>query len=682
MNLQIRLFRKPFTTVLWVTLVTAMTVLLCIGGALWFSSESVAGIIDDMHKTVAYRTDRATTRTETATGMSYTHEDKTLSQSSRKLLESLDCVKGIHTHTLTGGYSPSFKPLISTGAFHMVNESYDDVIVVVTVTDAVIEDDEYQETYDVSLLNLEMEDIVTNGFVRAQVHVDEFVIGSGELIGIGTPREQYDFEALFSFLNQADCSSIQVGQRYLIRVTFHTGIGLPPIDTPAHMWFVGNNLYGSNGILYATETDTSKLASGDYIPKIESFPDAQLCMAKLDGTVEEFLADPANAPWLDVFKTVEQAQHCVPILGTEALDTMHQFANSKGTIIEGRMFTQEEYDSGARVCILSNSLAAKSGIALGDTIPISQFWCADEFTRISDNYSTDQYSTDGKLNNPTVGHVGEDVEFITRDEEFTVVGIYRQSNEWGNGSYDVTPNTVYIPKKAQIPGGYGGFTRSEDVTYTNAQGKEVTTTRGVQGATWGVYMTVELKNGTVKEFKQAIAGTDLENQFIITDQGYGAILDSIRGIAESARQLLSLVAAGWALLLLLYILLYQGMQKRNLGIMRSLGATPKESGGYLWTSGMAVAVTGIALGTAISAGVMSFVQKMLFDAATYDIPLTKFSTGGEMSQTMLEEMLQRSQLSLPMLLLLAAAQIAIFAAVLWLHSHRLARKEPRILLTT
>ncbi len=688
MDLKIRLFRKPFTTVLWVTLVTAMTVLLCIGGALWYSSESVAGIIDDLHATVAYRTDRNRISERTEYGMSYRFENKSISDESRQLLEELDCVEAVCVNTLTGGYSPKFSPMLGNGCYENVDESYDDVLLVVTITHLSEPEPMRYSTYDLSPVNLG--GIETTHSIEVEVHIEQYYFANAGHIGTGTVLETDTATIYPSFLRKADIEFLQEGERYLIYGNFARPFG---INEPPQIQDTGGVMILDGGFLRGVaQLKPEEQYMGGYEPSEEpkrlvGFEYWDLFMAKLEGSVEDFLADPANEEWAAIARGCDIAQHSVPILGTDSLESMYIFSNNRSTLAEGRFFTPEEYESGAKVCLLSTSLAASSGISVGDTIPISQYWCVTDLANFLDNYSTDMTSLDGKLNNPTVGQADPETEFITRDEEFTVIGLYHQSNEWSNGSYDVTPNTVFIPKKAQIPGGFGGYFEPVSVTYENEAGDEVTVNHtitgdwGIEDPTWGVYFAVKVKNGMAEEFRKAIAGTDLENQFIITDQGYGGILGSIRGIAESARQLLSLIAAGWALLLLLYILLYQGMQKRNLGIMRSLGATPKESGGYLWTSGMAVAVTGIALGTAISAGVMSLVQKMLFDAATYDVPLTKFSTGGEMSQTMLEEMLQKSQLSLPMLLALAVAQITIFAAVLWLHAKWIAKKEPRILIT-
>lgn len=670
MNIKFRLLRKPFTTLLWGLLVTVMTVLLCVGGALWYSSESAAEIINGLHSTVAYRTDRAYQSTPTANGVSYSFENKTLSSDGRKLLENMDCVEAVYSHTLTGGYSPAFSALCGSG--YMMNESYDNIVVVATITKIEQPDETWAETLDLSRMDL---GIVTTCSVDVYLHVEEYYVANPDYIGIGTPRETWDLYMVANFLRQEDISYLQEGQRYLISGRYNDDFD-PMIDISYHLLPEGNSLRGHGTTHYAPVFSDEEQSD---IPVVESMDKEDLCMARLDETVKEFLEDPANEEWRQIVATSRMAQNCVPILGTDDLETMYLFTNSQASIQEGRFFTPEEYASGEKVCILSSNLAELSGIRVGDTIPISQFWCVDDSDSSMDNYSVDLSATDGKLNNPTVGHVGADTEFITRDEAFTVVGIYRQRSEWSQGSYDLTPNTIFIPKKAQIPGGFGGFSRVEDVTYLNAAGESISTTKYAQEAAWGVYLSVKLKNGMADDFREAIAGTALEGQFIITDQGYSAILDSIRSVSQSARSLFALVGAGWALLVLLYILLYQGSQRRNLGIMRSLGATPREARRYLWGSGMTVAALGVAVGTAVSAGVMGIVQQLLYDAATTTVKLSQYSAAGPTQQSF-RDLLAQSQLPVWVLLALGGAQLVFFAAAMYFQSRKLANQEPRKLL--
>ena len=85
------------------------------------------------------------------------------------------------------------------------------------------------------------------------------------------------------------------------------------------------------------------------------------------------------------------------VLGTECLDSMYQFNQKQARIVAGREFTDEEYESGSRVCVISEALAGNSGLSLGDTITMSQFGYDPFLSRYNYGMIT---SYQGKLINP------------------------------------------------------------------------------------------------------------------------------------------------------------------------------------------------------------------------------------------------------------------------------------------
>ena len=135
MDTKIRLTRKPFSTALWLALVTAMTVLLCVGAGLWYSSERTADAIDGLHYTVAYRTDIHFTVTERENGITKHFVPRNTSRTDQQFLAELDCVEAVYENTLTGGYSPRFTPLGAVLNREDNNQPYDKVVFIATVTD-------------------------------------------------------------------------------------------------------------------------------------------------------------------------------------------------------------------------------------------------------------------------------------------------------------------------------------------------------------------------------------------------------------------------------------------------------------------------------------------------------------------------------------------------------------------
>lgn len=671
MDTKIRLTRKPFSTALWLVLVTAMTVLLCVGAGLWYSSERTADAIDGLHYTAAYRTDIHFTVTERENGITKDFVHRNTSLTDQQFLAELDCVEAVYENTLTGGYSPGFTPLGAVLNRDHNNQPYDKVVFIATVTDIYTE--KYPNIrYDLSKVGLgETSEVYEQ---HCTVKIEEYLSANQDVCRIGTEWENDIGELYLTFLKEEDAGFMEVGGRYVI-VGRRYELSIGSLNPPRY--FTDDDSIVNGNHLRNVSVQFSDIDEKTNIWKVSTATVGVPHVTRIHGTAEEFLADPDNAEWVKLLGIQDMAQHSVPILGTDSLESMYIFANSRARITEGRSITQEEYDTGARVCVLSTALAEKSGICVGDIIPISQFWCVTGSE--TDNWSTSTTPQDGMLNNPTIGNVSTETKLMTRDEEFTVIGLYQLSNEWSESSYDVTPNTVFIPKAAQLPGGFGGFSHSDSVTWLDENGEEKTATQSSPDASWGVYHGVKLKNGTAEDFQKALVGTSLEGQYIVTDQGYGSILGSIRAVSESSRQLFALVCVGWLLLLCLYLMLYQGFQRRNLGIMRSLGASPRVAGRYLLGSGMAVAALGIGIGSLVSLGLLSKVQNLLYEAATYTVTLSSYSPSGPTERSF-RDLLAQSQLPPAAILLLAAAQLVLFALTMYIQARSLSRRTPGQLL--
>ena len=683
MDTKLRFTRKPMTTLLWGILAAAMSVFLCIGAALWFSTANLAAVLDEHHAAVAYRKDRGVQQNDDPSepGISYQLESRRLSEEQVAQLAAMDSVKGVHFHTLSGGYSPSFEPVLGvtrgkTNAFdwyHLSTESYREVMIVGTVERIHwMKEDGPQDMWPM------MEGEMEHAHAQYLVNVEQIVLAHDTYQIENDFADNHQFNVFVGYYGEEAKDYVQPGQRYVFYGDFDPdSMGFETWGSPSddQIYYRVKLKCGScflqDGILrtpdHSWNTEGEKMVQA---------------VAKLDGTLEDFLAKPENALWVRQMEDWNTRQHSVPVLGTPALDTFYLFMKHQAELVEGRMFTESEYDSGSRVCILSDSLAERSGLTVGDTIQLSQFSCIDE------NESTFVDDLDGKLNNPTVGSPIIMPEFVTADEEFTIVGLYHLLDEWKQESYSITPNTVFIPQKAQIADVFGGPDRIREITVATEQEQKgeiirdvVTRQELLENGSFGIYLSIELHNGKMEDFLLDISqDPELQGQFHTVDMGLEKAFQSIEAMDSAADKLLLTVAAGWLLLLAVYVVLYQGSQRRNLGIMRSLGATPRVARGYLFGSGLTLAAAGVAVGGGVSLAIFDVIQSKLAQSTLAQVDKSAFSAGIGLTEESLIEMVNMSQISPAMLLALCLAQLAVIGLVLWLHADRLSRRRPRNLL--
>lgn len=705
MDLKKRLFRRPVTTVIWLVVLSLMASMLGVGANLLYSSQMLHENLDSHHTTIGIPLSRAL---EKDWGLEYAYP--VLMPEQLEILESMDTVEMVDLRTLTGAYIPELTSQLGLAKWgtlhakdwdyvnHTTNESYNQVVLTGTIEESWVyyEPEEYINHYNLTAVGMGKDE--RTHYEVAVLNIEEIVVAHPDYDFYATEEfssycgKVYVEVALFEESGEA---YFQPGERYIVTGQYDPschGRGYETFQTPDGVFYPwvqiggGRYLESSPGLVEGdklnfyrnvkeiTEWDTRELT---YDVMEDPVPVAQ----RLTGSVEELLE--SDAEWKESIEFFAAADHSFPVLGTECLETMHSFLTNAASITSGRTFTQEEYDTGAKVCVISESVALTGDIQVGDTISLQQ--------HLVDMRSNTNRSLDDReetLNNPAVGQ--SDYPFqLEETEEFTVVGIYRLERSWDDSTFSITPNTVFMPQKAQIPGGFGGVSYYEEVKYTALYTDLETGEQWIgeetqkelrPGGSYGVFMSVKLKNGTMEEFREELKQVGIIDEYITVDQGYEAAQESVEAVAAQARKLFAIAVASWVLLLILYILLYQSKQKRNLGIMRSLGAKPGAARRYLVFSGLVLAVAGVAIGSLvcgrITAGVSKQLAEFVFSAET----MLSHSGGQELTTEAVSAMIAGSQLPARDMLLLAAAQVVIIGIVLWIHGVILAAKKPRKLL--
>lgn len=708
-----RIFRRPAVTTAWIAVLTAMSMLLGVGANLLHSADSLLETIDQHHTTIGVQTIEAGL---TAMG-NYQNLSVTLSKYELEELRALDSVEMVDLRTLTGAYIPELMgqvALMDWGTFcktdvdirnaeTKTNDSYNEVVFVGTVVDTVVTDMGYvNEPPPIDCTEIGGSEMMYDMQCYAVVQIDE-------IISAHPDYEFYPSDMYTSYtgkvameINYYDLTPnaeeavnpLEIGQQYIFTGAYrpmtsarsYGYFSWPRNEGEAYPWVSVGGRYTVPGAIITTSWCINQgddwviyKADEDMTPwEQRGLPVAMYCrdempyaaFSKFEGTVEEFLAE--NELWADTVAMYERQLRSFPIIGTEALETMYVFHQNEASLTSGRTFTQEEYDSGAKVCVISETVAMESGIQVGDTIHLSQY--INGRSAEEGNTSLHTEGAVGSLNNPSAGRFPAR-EYVTENEEFTVVGIYQLQSSWDSSSFSITPNAVFIPQKAQIPGGFGGASYALFGGSNYNQGYGTSYANG----SYGIYFSVKIKNGMMDEFLTQAAEI-VPNRFHVFDQGYSAAVESVKAVQAEAWKLIGIASVGWLLLLALYLLLYQNREKQNLGIMRSLGARPEVCRNYLFTSGFLLASVGIVLGTLLSSAATRLVSDELAEFMLSAESMLALSGGQELGSEVMADILSRSELPMQTMLLLTAAQLALIALALYLHAAKNAKRIPRDLM--
>ena len=328
-----------------------------------------------------------------------------------------------------------------------------------------------------------------------------------------------------------------------------------------------------------------------YIPKDEYIPYYQLpTIVPLDGSVDDFLASEDGALWQEALDKMEINNHGFPVLCVEKLGYQAVFAREQARIVEGRDFTESELLNGEKVCIISQSVAERSGVSVGDTIELRTYAYDPELE------PQFQEMVSGS-NSPSAALYSEALGFTSEMETYTIVGFYRQEDAWQNAydTYGFTPNTIFVPKSS--------------------------VTAEMELRNRGIYSTLVLHNGKLEEFKTLMEEAGYPDLFICYDQGYSEFVASLDAYEDISEKALYIGLAAFAAIILLFLFLYPVQQRRSLRLMGALGASARGRFRHTFISVLCVLVPGAALGGYVGSRLWTRIAAALMEWINIEIAL-------------------------------------------------------------
>ena len=297
------------------------------------------------------------------------------------------------------------------------------------------------------------------------------------------------------------------------------------------------------------------------LPSIQELPEGVTAREIIDST----------SAWQTALKALDVTNHSAPVLTVEKLEGLSEFANGNAMVTQGRSFFQQEYDSGAAVCLISESLARENGLNVGDVLPLSLY---EDDPGLPPIYARVQESC-----NPRAS-VFVTQEGFRQETEYTIIGLYRQSSEWVTTPTSFTPNSVFAPEKS-------------------------VTCRTVTGSC-GVWSSLILQNGTIDRMEARLEENDLGGTVTYYDQGYSDIVESLDGYTRVSRTVLWVGLALWVVVLAAYCVLFPLQEGKTALRMWTLGTVKRDITGSIWLSSAAVAVIGTVIALAVSIPGMSW----------------------------------------------------------------------------
>jgi hypothetical protein len=284
----------------------------------------------------------------------------------------------------------------------------------------------------------------------------------------------------------------------------------------------------------------------------------KLSLPAIQEVTDGFYETQAGRLWLAYADALFAPYRTVPVLPTAATHLLLPFYNETAFIAEGEDISPEEYESGARVCLVSANFAKMNGLSPGDALRLPLYY-ADYENVPNDMFpEPDHTSAVGGVFSGGAGaplNIDGEPYAVFSDHAYVIKGIYT-STSGRDAAYAMGANTVVIPAAS---------VRESDADNILAYGPMQDTTT-----------TFQIPNGSIETFMERwLSQGNEELEFTFYDRGYTQLQ---RGLENMKRISLLFMAIGAVLSLALVFFfchVFVSKNKMRTAVERMLGYTRK-----------------------------------------------------------------------------------------------------------
>ena len=573
-----QLFRKPARVIIFILILVLLTAFFCVSLNLYANSMRNLKLADNAYTTIAVMEIYADVDKngnviygDIANAQSYMgRESVSVFGFDIQPILSAPGVKGYDRRMLYGGYSPDNIALNENGIYPLYTRN---VIHFKVIANKTAGADSYWEYFSKDDSSVHVRTTVSQNYynTRVKIEVIDSAINSFAYDTVDIKRvevESSDCERYADEIHKlggtdaCDYISLEPGEEYIAT------INSPYPNSKTQVKKVGK--------AFASDSITI-LKDLLYIYNKELADNSPFYIYKYSDVAN-------NAELAAEFKKIAYATevdaHSFKIMSTNNALFIPAFHSGNFMLHSGRMITQDEYSSGAKVCMISRKLAAMQKWSIGQKINFSMY---DFYKTYSEAMGSVWFA------NMPLRYLSPEPDDFFDSGEYEIVGIYDLRQSGGNSevsedSFYVPWNTIYIPEKS----------------LENAPAEE---DRPVTGA----LLTIWLENGKIEPFIErmnelGITGAkqgDYEARFTFYDQGYSRIQPSLEALSGTAELLLILSSSLLVIAALLLAFFYAQSQKQSIGTMRLLGCSKARAFAAVMLSALIIAVTGALIGAAI-----------------------------------------------------------------------------------
>ena len=380
----------------------------------------------------------------------------------------------------------------------------------------------------------------------------------------------------------------------------------------------------------------------------DAFRDGQKIFEVTDG----FYETEAGRRILNLAQSELNWRYCQPVTGTNQTTLLMPFYNGQAFICEGRDISEEEYESGSKVCLAPKTFMENNGLSLGDSVKVQLLYTDRRINAGRKFWLDGSISFYGGLVTPD----GDPIE-VFESSEYTVVGIYDVTFSGTDSKFDPGADELIVPMES----------------IEARDGKNLMACGPMTDAT----TSFRIPNGGIDDFLKGWAeyGTD-KLAFTFYDMGYSKLKEGIDNMKAIS---LVLFVAGiilTVLLLFFFSHLFITKQAQRTAIERSLGMRRAECRWSMLSGFALLVLLGSVLGAAAGFRISARVSAANTGETYYEMTYTAGTTNS-VNEIAVEEAAESGMPAIYCTLFIMAAGVGIA----WVKMNRSLKREPMRLLS-
>ncbi len=293
----------------------------------------------------------------------------------------------------------------------------------------------------------------------------------------------------------------------------------------------------------------------NWILELRQYPDSDLLYwctpeencwpyyTEYEGEWKDFLNTKEGLVWKnEIIPYFEMNHASVPVILTDDVDSMYYFNSGDASLMEGSLFSDEDYEAGNHVCLISASYARVNNLSVGDIINLEYYQNGYE------QYYYPITTAPGRTGMTVQRYPLSYNARIDLQLDYTVVGIYT-APEWEAGCHSFHADTIFVPK----------------VSVPNAD--------QYAGSSLTMLNSVIIQNGSIDEFEAHMTANDMAGAYLYYDQGYTEAAATVQTLIDNAQRIMIVGISMFILSALLFLLLYIRRATPVIATMRLLGVS-------------------------------------------------------------------------------------------------------------